>query len=133
MVPITIYLARGSWSNISPSVGGVGPLRSWCATESHLFGLPVSSRLVVWESPGLPVWEECGYICAEVGDARSFRSDLVTELHLFILHICGYINAGIGGVRPLRSCRVTESYLFVPAVRVELVFWELRRPLELLL
>ena len=31
---------------ISPSMGGVGPLRSWHVTESHLFGLPVSSRLV---------------------------------------------------------------------------------------
>ena len=103
----------------------------------------------MWESPGLPVREEYGYICAEVGDARSFRSDLVTELHLFFLHICGlviwaltalpvrencrYVNAGIGGLCPLRSCFVTESYLFVPAVHVELVLWELRRQLELLL
>ena len=81
--------------------------RSFCydlATESHIFGLPVCSRLVVWESPGLPVREECSYICAEVGDARLFCSDLVTE-----------------------------SYHVVPAVRVELVLRDLRRLLELLL
>ena len=136
---------------VSSNVGGVGPLRSWRATESHLFGLPVSSRLVVWESPLSAVPGGMGlYICAEVGDAISLNSDLVTELHLFVLHICrglvlwastalpvrencGYINAGVGGVRPLRSCRLTESYLFVSAVRVELVLWELHRLLELLL
>ena len=59
--------------------GELLPLRSWRATGSHLFGLPDSNRLVVRESPGLTVREECGYICAVIGDARSFRSELVTE------------------------------------------------------
>ena len=77
---------RESSGYISPSAGSVGPLRSW---RSHLFGLPNSNRLVVRESPGLPVREECGYIlvCAEVWDVRLFCSDLATESHLFRLPV----------------------------------------------
>ena len=95
---------RESSGYISPSAGSVGPLRSWRATGSHLFGLPDSNRLVVRESPGLPVREGCGYICAVFGDARSFCSELVTE-----------------------------SYLVVSDVRVELVLRKLRWLLKLLL
>ena len=93
---------------INPSAGSVRPLRSWCTTGSHLFSRrkvrSFSNRLVVWELPGLPIWKECTCICAVIGEARSFCSELVTE-----------------------------SYLVVPAVHVELVLRELRRLLELLL
>ena len=109
-----------------------------------------NNRLVVRESPGVPFREGCGYICAEVWDARSFWSDLATKSHLFRLPVCSglvvwespglpvrkecsYICAVIGEARSICSELVTESYLVVPAVRVELVLRELRRLLELLL
>ena len=102
------------------------------------------------ESPGLPVWKGCGYISAEVWDARSFWSDLATESHLFglpgcsglvvwespglpVRNECSYICTVIGEARSFCSELVTESYLVVPAVHVDLVFRELRRLLELLL
>ena len=72
--------------------------------QSVSWGAFDSNRLVVWESPGLPVQKECSYICAVIGEARSLCSELVTE-----------------------------SYRVMPAVRVELVLRELRRLLELLL
>ena len=42
----------------------------------------------MWKSPGLPVHEGCSYICAVIGDARSFRSELVTSSYLVVLAVC---------------------------------------------
>ena len=93
---------RESSGYINPSAGSVGPLRSWRVTGSHLFGLTDSNRLIVRESPGLPVREGCSYIYAVIGYARSFRSELVTESYLVVPAVCVELV-----LRKLRWCGLT--------------------------